>query len=127
MSRLTDVAGSSAYVLGGVVAYSNEAKTKFLAVPAELIAAHGAVSEPVASAMAQGVRLHTGANIGVGITGVAGPGGGTQSKPVGMVAVAVAAPDGGVHARTFNFPGGRAQVKFQATQSALDMVRRLLQ
>jgi nicotinamide-nucleotide amidase len=126
-SRLTDVPGSSAYVLGGVVAYSNDVKTNILGVPAELIAEHGAVSEPVASAMAQGIRARTGASIGVGITGVAGPAGGTAAKPVGMVAVAVAAADGSVQARTFNFPGGRAQVKFQAAQSALDMVRRLFQ
>lgn len=126
-SRLTDVPGSSAYVLGGVVAYSNQTKTAVLGVPPELIAEHGAVSEPVATAMAQGICARTGASIGVGITGVAGPGGGTASKPVGMVAVAVIGRDGSAHARTFNFPGGRAQVKFQATQSALDMVRRLLQ
>jgi nicotinamide-nucleotide amidase len=126
MSRLTDVAGSSAYVLGGAVLYSNDLKSSFADVPADLIAAHGAVSEPVAVAMATGIRERTGAHVGVGITGIAGPGGGTPQKPVGTVAIAVIAPDGPARVRTFSFPGGRTQVKFNATQGALDMVRRVL-
>jgi len=126
LSRLTDVAGSSAYVVGGVVAYSNDVKTAQLDVPGELIDAHGAVSEPVAVAMAEGVRARTRADIGVGITGIAGPDGGTPQKPVGTVCVAVVGPDQVARVRTFSFPGGRPQIKFQATQAALDMVRRIL-
>lgn len=125
LSRLTDVPGSSAYVSGGVVAYSNELKTAFVDVPADLIAAHGAVSEPVAVAMAEGARSRLGADIGVGITGIAGPDGGTPQKPVGTVAVAVAPPAGPADVRTFVFLGNRAAVKFQSTQAALDMVRRI--
>lgn len=125
-SRLTDVAGSSAYVELGVVAYSNAAKVSLLGVPASLIETCGAVSEPVAVAMAEGVRARAGVEIGVGITGIAGPDGGTPEKPVGTVAIALAAAGVETHVRTFRFPGGRAQVKFFASQSALDMVRRLL-
>jgi len=127
LSRLTDVPGSSSYVRGGAVLYSNEMKTSVAGVPGALIAAHGAVSEPVAIAMAEGIRERTGADVAVGITGIAGPGGGTPQKPVGTVAVAVVAPGGSVRVRTFSFPGGRAQVKFHATQGAMDMVRRALQ
>jgi len=125
MSRLTDVPGSSAYVQAGVVAYSNAAKTSLVDVDPGLIAAHGAVSEPVAVAMADGARARTGAAVGVGITGIAGPGGGTPQKPVGTVAIAVSS-DAGAKVRTFSFVGPRAQVKFWATQTALDMVRRML-
>jgi nicotinamide-nucleotide amidase len=124
LSRVTDVAGSSAYVRGGVVAYSNDLKTAFVDVPADVIAQQGAVSEPVASAMASGARTRLGADIGVGITGIAGPDGGTPEKPVGTVAIAVAGPGGAGQVRTFSFPGGRAQVKYQSAQAALDMVRR---
>jgi competence/damage-inducible protein CinA-like protein len=126
MSRLTDVPGSSQYVLGGVIAYSNEAKTALAGVPAALIEAHGAVSEPVAVALADGIRERVGSTLGIGITGIAGPGGDTPTKPVGTVAVAVSGLDGGARVRTWSFPGGRAQVKFQATQAALDMIRRAL-
>jgi nicotinamide-nucleotide amidase len=125
LSRLTDVPGSSAYVLGGVVAYSNEAKTAFVDVAADLIAEQGAVSEAVASAMAEGIRRRTGATIGVGVTGIAGPGGGTPRKPVGTVALAAAGRSGTV-VRTFQFHGSRAQIKHYASQTALDMVRRML-
>ncbi len=126
MSRLTDVAGSSNYVLSGMVVYSNAAKTAMAGVPEPLIAAHGAVSEPVAVAMAEGVRVRCGSDLGVGISGIAGPGGGTPLKPVGTVAVALAGPESRLTVRTFLFPGGRAQVKFHATQAALDMIRRTL-
>lgn len=126
LSRLTDVPGSSAYVLGGCVAYSNESKGTFADVPQALIEAHGAVSEPVAVAMAEGIRSRLGSDIGVGITGIAGPSGGTPQKPVGTVAIAVVAPDGPARVRTVWLPGARTQVKFTATQTALDMVRRLL-
>jgi nicotinamide-nucleotide amidase len=126
LSRLTDVPGSSEYVAGGVVVYSNDLKTALAGVPGDVIQAHGAVSEPVAAALAEGIRVRTGASIGVGITGIAGPGGGTPQKPVGTVAIAVSAGQLGTRVRTFSFFGGRPQVKFQATQTALDMVRRAL-
>jgi nicotinamide-nucleotide amidase len=126
ISRLTDVAGSSEYVAGGLILYSNALKTNVGLVPAELIEAHGAVSEPVAAAMAEGVRERTGADVCVGITGIAGPGGGTPQKPVGTAAIAVLAPGSPVRVRTFSLFGGRTQVKFNATQAALDMVRRAL-
>jgi nicotinamide-nucleotide amidase len=122
MSRLTDVPGSSDYVERGVVCYSNRSKTELAGVPEALIAEHGAVSEPVARAMAEGIRRLAGTGIGVGITGIAGPGGGTPAKPVGTVAVAVAS-DEEVRVRTFQFIGGREMVKFQAAQSALNMTR----
>jgi len=125
-SRLTDVPGSSRYLDQAVVAYANEAKTALLGVPADLIREHGAVSEPVAVAMARGIRSRAGADIGVGVTGIAGPGGGTAEKPVGTVAIAVVTASE-ERVRVFRFPGERDQVKFQASQSALDMVRRMLE
>jgi nicotinamide-nucleotide amidase len=124
-SRLTDVPGSSDYVERGVVCYSNRSKTEMLGVPAGLIAEHGAVSEPVARAMAQGIRSQAGTTIGVGVTGIAGPGGGTEQKPVGTVAIA-AIVDDEERVRSFQFLGGRDMVKFQAAQSALNMVRLML-
>jgi nicotinamide-nucleotide amidase len=125
-SRLTDVAGSSAYVRASVVAYAYEDKTSLLGVPRETIEMHGAVSEPVAVAMAEGIRDRTGADVAVAITGIAGPGGGTETKPVGTVVIAVIVPGAPVYVRTYAFMGGRAMVKFQATQAALDRVRRML-
>lgn len=125
-SRLTDVPGSSAYVRAGVIAYAYEDKTTLLGVPADLIVAHGAVSEPVAVAMAEGIRARTNADVTIGITGIAGPGGGTPTKPVGTVVIAVIVPEQPVYVRTYLFFGGRAMVKFQATQTALDRVRRML-
>jgi nicotinamide-nucleotide amidase len=124
-SRLTDVPGSSRYVERSVVTYSNTAKTDLLGVPEPLLAAHGAVSDPVARAMAAGIRARAGVDVGVGVTGIAGPDGGTPDKPVGTVVIAVAWA-GGIHSRTFHFLGERDQVKYQASQAALDMVRRLL-
>jgi len=121
-SRLTDVPGSSDYVERGVVCYSNRSKTELVGVPEELIREHGAVSEPVARAMADGVRERAGTSIGIGVTGIAGPGGGTPQKPVGTVAIAVVADDE-ARVRTFQFIGGREMVKFQAAQSALNMTR----
>ena len=126
LSRLTDVPGSSEYVVGGAVAYSNDVKSELVGVAVELIRAHGAVSEPVAVALAEGIKARLSADIGVGITGVAGPSGGSPQKPVGTVVIAVVAPDAPARVRTFHFPGGRAQVKFQSSQTALDMVRRVL-
>ena len=127
LSRLTDVPGSSDYVLGGSVVYSNYAKTQLAGVPPELIASHGAVSEPVAVALADGIRTRTGSSVALGVTGVAGPGGGSPEKPVGMVAIALTGSSLTTRVRTFSFFGGRPQVKFQATQAALDMVRRQLE
>jgi len=121
-SRLTDVPGSSDYVERGVVCYSNRSKTELVGVPAALIAEHGAVSEPVARAMAEGIRSRAETNIGIGITGIAGPGGGTPEKPVGTVSVAVIVDDE-TRVRTFQFIGGRDMVKFQAAQAALNMTR----
>jgi nicotinamide-nucleotide amidase len=122
-SRLTDVPGSSAYVERSIVAYSNDAKVELLGVPRELIDRLGAVSEPVARAMAEGVRSRTNADIGVGITGIAGPTGGTEAKPVGTVCISVATRADTV-VRSFRFPGVRELVKTFAAVTALDMVRR---
>jgi nicotinamide-nucleotide amidase len=124
-SRLTDVPGSSRYVELGVVTYSNASKIDLLGVPSDMIAAHGAVSEQVAITMAEGIRTRSGVDIGVGVTGIAGPDGGTPDKPVGTVCIA-AASAAGTRVRTFRFVGGREMVKFQASQAALDMVRRML-
>ena len=124
-SRLTDVPGSSAYMQQGVVCYSNKSKTDWLGVPPGLIEQHGAVSEPVATAMASGIRARTGADVGIGVTGIAGPGGGTPEKPVGTVAIAVSVLDD-QRVRTFQFFGGRDMVKFQSSQAALNMLRLML-
>jgi nicotinamide-nucleotide amidase len=124
-SRLTDVPGSSAYFDRGVVCYSNRAKVEWLGVPEPVIDAHGAVSEPVASAMAEGIRERASAHVGIGITGIAGPGGGTPEKPVGTVAIAVVTPDASA-IRTFRFNGPREMVKFQSAQAAMNMLRLLL-
>ena len=108
--RLTDVPGSSAYVLGGAVAYANEVKTALLGVDPMAIAEHGAVSEPVAAQMADGIRRSLKADWGLSATGVAGPGGGTPDKPVGLVWIGLAGPDG-VEARRIDRPGGRSNVR----------------
>lgn len=126
-SRLTDVAGSSDYVDRGWVVYSNEAKHDLLGVPAELISAHGAVSEPVARALAQGALARSRADIAVGITGIAGPGGGSEEKPVGTVWIAVALREPReTRAVVCRFLGGREMVKTFAAITALDLVRRWL-
>jgi nicotinamide-nucleotide amidase len=124
-SRLTDIAGSSRYVDRSVVTYSNESKTELLGVPKVLLDEHGAVSEQVAQAMAHGVRMSARVDVGVAVTGIAGPGGGSEEKPVGTVCVAVSTAET-TRARIVRFIGEREQVKFQASQAALDMVRRLL-
>ncbi len=124
-SRLTDVAGSSRYVDRAIVSYSNGAKTALLGVSDTLLAEHGAVSEAVALAMANGIRDDAGVDVGVGVTGIAGPGGGTSEKPVGTVAIAVVTPDAS-RVRIARFMGEREHVKFQSAQGALDMLRRLL-
>jgi nicotinamide-nucleotide amidase len=124
-SRLTDVSGSSDYVERSVVTYSNEAKIELLGVDPALINEYGAVSEPVAQAMAEGIRDRAKVDVGVGITGIAGPSGGTPTKPVGTVCISVATADENA-VRTFKFPGNRELVKTFASFTALDMVRRLL-
>lgn len=125
LSRLTEIPGSSDYVDGGIVSYSNRLKVDLLGVDAALIDAHGAVSEPVAAAMAHGIRTRTGVDVGVAITGIAGPGGGSDSKPVGTVVIAVEVPDASV-VRTRRFTGGRDLVRAMAAHSALDALRRIL-
>jgi nicotinamide-nucleotide amidase len=126
--RLTRVAGSSSYFLGGAITYTNELKIQMLGVPEELLREHGAVSEPVARAMAEGVCRVLESDWGVGITGVAGPGGGSEAKPVGLVHIAVAGPAaaGGVTHRQVRFPGDRERVRWQASQLALELLRRRL-
>jgi len=126
-ARLTARPGASDYVAGGVVAYSNTAKTELLGVPAELIEQHGAVSPEVARAMADGARHRVGANVGVGITGVAGPGGGTDAKPVGYVCICVTTSDGAHLASDPVLPGDRAEIRDRSVTVAMHLVRRVLQ
>ncbi len=123
-SRLVDRAGSSEYVAGGVVAYSNTAKTDLLGVPAELIATHGAVSPEVARALADGARARFGADVGIGITGVAGPGGGTEAKPVGYVCFCVTTGDGQVIARDPRLPGSRSDIRERSTDAGMHLLLR---
>ena len=121
--RLTRNSGSSNFFLGGAICYSNALKTNLAGVPATLIEEHGAVSQPVAQAMAEGIRARTGASIGVGITGIAGPTGGSREKPVGLVFIGLA-DERGTQVREFRFPGNRERVRLWATQMALEMIRR---
>ena len=123
--RLTSISGSSRYFIGGAIVYSNELKTEFAAVPAELIAQHGAVSREVAVALAEGIRKRCHSTFGIGITGVAGPTGGSEEKPVGLVFHALAG-ERGTEVIERNFPGDRKRIRWFATQQALDMVRRKL-
>jgi nicotinamide-nucleotide amidase len=123
--RITSISGSSRSFLGGAVVYSNELKTDFAEVPPQLIAAHGAVSAEVAESMAQGIRRRVGATMGVGITGIAGPGGGTEEKPVGLVYIAVSYGNK-TESLECKFRGDRDRVRLWASQQALDMVRRRL-
>ncbi|MBF7083044.1 competence/damage-inducible protein A [Desulfallas sp. Bu1-1] len=123
MKRLSDIAGSSRYLLGGVVAYSNEVKISLLGVPRETINRYGAVSEQTARSMAEGVRKLTGSSLGIGITGIAGPDGGTPEKPVGLVYIALADKDN-VFCRGYRFPGQRRGVRSGAANASLNMLRR---
>ncbi|HXA04435.1 MAG TPA: competence/damage-inducible protein A [Bryobacteraceae bacterium] len=123
--RITSLSGSSRYFLGGAVVYSNELKTQFANVPKALINQHGAVSREVAAAMAEGIRKRCLASYGVGITGVAGPSGGTEQKPVGLVYIALAGEEG-TQVVERNFPGDRKRIRQFATQQALEMIRRAL-
>ncbi len=125
-ARLTERPGSSEYVRGAIVAYSNDVKIALAGVPAELIEVHGAVSQEVAEALAEGARERLGADIGVGITGIAGPGGGTEEKPVGLVWLSVARSDAPLLTRSISLPGGRADIRDRATTVALHLVRRSL-
>lgn len=117
-ARLTSVPGSSVYFLGGVISYSNELKSSLLGVPDELLESEGAVSGPVAEMMALGVAAATGADCGISVTGVAGPDGGTEEKPVGTVWIGVALPSG-TTSRLYQFTGDRQEVREQAAQAAL--------
>jgi nicotinamide-nucleotide amidase len=124
-ARLTAIPGSSDVFLGGVISYANAVKQDLLDVPAEQLKAHGAVSEPVALAMASGARARTGARVGIAITGVAGPGGGSEEKPVGTVWTALDV-DGERRAHRTVFIGDRAEIRFRASQFALELLRRTL-
>jgi nicotinamide-nucleotide amidase len=125
-ARLTELAGASDYVAGGVVSYSNEAKVELLGVDSALIAAHGAVSEPVAEAMARGAVQRFRADTAVAITGIAGPGGGTADKPVGTVCFSVLLDDGQLLTRTARMPGNRADVRERSTTVAMHLLHRVL-
>lgn len=123
--RLTSIGGASRYFLGGAVVYSDELKTELAGVPARLIEKHGAVSREVAIALAEGIRVRAGSDLGVGITGIAGPSGGSEAKPVGLVFHALA-HSAGTDVIEKSFPGDRKRIRFFASQQALDMVRRQL-
>jgi nicotinamide-nucleotide amidase len=123
--RLTEVSGSSKYFVEGIVAYANDAKTRTLGVEPMLLLEHGAVSAAVAEAMAQGVRRRAGTDYGLSVTGIAGPGGGSPDKPVGLVFIALADDVQTVH-RKLNIPGDRQLVRWRASQAALDLLRRRL-
>jgi nicotinamide-nucleotide amidase len=125
-ARLTERPGSSAYLAGGLVAYANEAKADLLGVDPALIDAHGAVSEPVAEAMAAGALRRFGADTAVSITGIAGPDGGTEDKPVGTVCFTVALADGESTTRTLRLPGNRSDVRERSTTVAMHMLRQAL-
>ena len=123
--RLTDVPGSSKYFIEGIVAYSNDAKTRTLGVEPILLLEHGAVSAPVAEAMAEGVRRRARTDFGLSITGIAGPGGGSEEKPVGLIYIALA-DDAHTEHRRFIVPGDRNLIRWRASQAALDLLRRRL-
>ena len=123
--RITSISGSSRYFLGGAIVYSNDLKTEFAGVPKSLLAKHGAVSREVALALAEGIRKRCKATFGIGITGVAGPAGGSEEKPVGLVYHALAS-ERGTQVEERKFPGDRKRVRWFASQLALDMVRRKL-
>jgi nicotinamide-nucleotide amidase len=126
VARLTDPPGASDYVKGGIVAYANDAKVAQAGVPAELIERHGAVSAEVARALAEGARAKLGADVGVGVTGLAGPGGGTEEKPVGLVWLSVVRAGGDPLTRSINLPGSRADIRDRTTTVAMHLIRRVL-
>ena len=124
--RITNIPGSSDYFDGGVITYSNDAKRELLKVPEEVIRTYGAVSRQTAVAMAEGIRKLRGVEIGIGVTGIAGPAGGTAAKPVGLVYIALSSPVR-VECKEFRFNGDREMIKLQASEAALNMIRRLLE
>ncbi len=123
--RLTDISGSSAYMERGVVTYSNQSKVELLGVKKATLAAHGAVSRETAEEMAEGIRWNAKSDLGISVTGIAGPTGGTKDKPVGLVYIGMATSEG-VSVKQCNFPGDRDAVRYATSQRALDMVRRYL-
>jgi nicotinamide-nucleotide amidase len=123
--RITNIPGSSGYFLGGVVSYANSLKTAYLGVDAVLLDTHGAVSREVAEAMAAGIRERSRADIGLAVTGVAGPEGGSEAKPVGTVYIGISAPDGNWVSK-FHFNGDRSQIREMTAQTGLDLVRKYL-
>jgi len=123
--RLTEVPGSSAYFMEGVVSYSNDAKVRLLGVPSDLIAEYGAVSAPVAEAMAEGLRERAKTDFALSVTGIAGPGGGSEEKPVGLIYIALA-DDAHTEHRKLMLPGDRQLIRWRASQAALDLLRRRL-
>ena len=123
--RITNVPGSSEYFLGGVISYSNEAKQELLGVGDQILIDHGAVSRETVEEMAAGVRTRFGADISVSISGIAGPGGGTDEKPVGLVWIGLSSPEGG-STRRFVFEGGRQEIKAQAAEAALQLLHAYL-
>lgn len=124
--RITNVPGSSDYFDGGVVTYSNDAKRELLKVPEDTIATYGAVSRQTAVAMAEGIRKLRGIEVGIGVTGIAGPAGGTEAKPVGLVYIALSSPVR-VECKEFRFGGNRELIKLQASEAALSMLKMLLE
>lgn len=124
--RITNISGSSDYFESGVITYSNEAKIELLKVPEGIIKTHGAVSGQTAVAMAEGIRKLRNTDIGVGITGIAGPTGGTTAKPVGLVYIALSAPSY-VECKEFRFTGDRGEIKLMASEEALEMIRIFLE
>ena len=124
--RITNVPGSSDYFDGGVITYSNDAKIELWKVPEETIATYGAVSRQTAVAMAEGIRKLMGIEVGIGVTGIAGPAGGTEAKPVGLVYIALSSPVR-VECKEFRFDGDREMIKLQASEAALNMIRGLLE
>ena len=125
-ARLGSVDGASATLRGGIVAYANDVKTEHVGVPAQLIAEHGAVSAEVAIALAEGIREQLGCDVGIGVTGIAGPTGGSEAKPVGLVHIAVVGPNGAVETLERRFPGDREAVRTNSATAALHLVRLLL-
>jgi nicotinamide-nucleotide amidase len=125
-ARLTDPAGASDYVTGGIVVYADDVKVSQAGVSLELIERHGAVSAQVAGALAEGIRSRLGTDVGIGITGIAGPGGATEEKPVGLVWLSVSVAGGELLTRSVNLPGGRVDVRDRATTVAMHMIRRAL-
>lgn len=124
--RITNIPGSSDYFDGGVITYSNDAKRELLKVPEETIATYGAVSRQTAVAMVEGIRKLRGIEVGVGVTGIAGPAGGTEAKPVGLVYIALSSPVR-VECKEFRFGGNRELIKLQASEAALSMLKMLLE